>query len=281
MVAVPAIANGVVYIGSSDGAFSALDASTGAVRWQDQISGWQEAAPVVANGVVYVSTTSGLVALDASTGVLRWRPQPGSNPSFSSPVVANGVVYANSEVGQSVYALDAGTGAVRWQFTAPFPTAGEFPAAPAVEHGVVYAVFVHNGAFATPTSSLYALDTTTGAVRWSVHDRMNAYSAPAVADGVIYLSALGRAVIALDARTGAVRWHFSTDVAGGSVPTVANGVVYIGCSDGAVDALDAGTGTQRWRFQTDLAPPGRWLLPVVANGTVYVSSGTALYALTS
>ncbi len=280
----PAIANGVVYLGSNisptDGLFSALDASTGAVRWQVQISESQVATPVVANGVVYVGTTGGVVALDSRTGALRWHSQPGS-ASFSRPVVANGVVYADSEADQSVSALDASTGAVRWRFTAPFPTAGEFPAAPTVEQGVVYAVFVHNGAFASPTSSIYALDATTGAVRWSVHDSKNAYSTPAVADGVIYLSALGRAVMALDARTGAVRWRFSTDVASDAVPAVANGVVYAGFADGAVGALDAGTGAERWRFQTDRAPPGGWLLLVVANGTVYVSSGTSLYALSA
>src|SRR5262249_45190419 len=156
--------------------------------------------------------------------------------------------------------------------------------APAVEHGVVYVAFVRSGPFESPTSSIYALDATTGTVRWSMHDSMNAYSAPAVAEGVIYLSTLGRAVIALDASTGAVRWRFSTGAAaeapGDAVPAIANGVVYVGFSDGAVDALDAGTGAQHWRFQAGRAPGG-WLLPVVANGTVYVSSGTALYALTA
>lgn len=326
MVAAPAIANGVVYIGSSDGAFSALDArtgtvhwqvwpdgqvsgspaiadgvvyinstidppdsrlsaldaSTGAVRWQSQISSSQDAALMVANGVVYVGGHDGsLVALDSRTGALRWRSQSGSASyfAFSTPVVANGVVYADSEGDQSVYALDANSGAVRWRFTTPFPMSGEFPAAPAVEQGVVYAVFVHSGSFERPTSSIYALDAATGALRWSVHDSMNAYSAPAVADGVIYLSSVGRAVMALDASTGAVRWRLATDVAGGAVPAVANGVLYVGCSDGVVDVLDAVTGAQRWRFQTDSAAPGRWLAPVVANGTAYVSSGTSLYAL--
>jgi outer membrane protein assembly factor BamB len=141
-------------------------------------------------------------------------------------------------------------------------------------------VFAHKGPFANPTSSIYALDATTGAVRWSVYDGMNGYSAPAVADGVIYLSALLRAVTALDASTGAVRWHVATNVAGDAVPAVANGVVYVGFADGAVDALDAGTGARRWRFQTDRAW-GLLLSPVVANGAVYVSSGASLYALSA
>jgi outer membrane protein assembly factor BamB len=213
----PAIASGVVYIGSNDGLFSALDASTGAVRWQDQISVSEDASPVVANGAVYVGTTKGsLVALDSRTGALRWRSQPSSTSyfAFSTPVVANGVVYADSEGDQSVYALDTISGAVHWRFTAPFPTAGEFPAAPAVEQGVAYVVFVHSGAFANPTSSIYALDATTGAVRWHLYDSKNAYSAATVAEGVMYIGSTERAVDALDASTGVVRWRSSTDVAG-------------------------------------------------------------------
>jgi outer membrane protein assembly factor BamB len=75
-----------------------------------------------------------------------------------------------------------------------------------------------------------------------------------------------------------VRWRVSTVFAADSVPAIANRVVYVGFADGAVDALDAGTGAVRWRFQTDSAP-GTGLLPVVANGLVYVSSGPFLYAL--
>jgi outer membrane protein assembly factor BamB len=84
------------------------------------------------------------------------------------PSVADGVVYfgvQNDASRGSVYALDASTGAVQWRFTTPLPTAGEFPAAPAVEQGVVYVAFAHTVAFENPTSSIYALDATTGAGR--------------------------------------------------------------------------------------------------------------------
>jgi eukaryotic-like serine/threonine-protein kinase len=159
-----AVANGAVYIGSNDG-ISALDASTGAVRWRNQISAWGDASPVVANGVLYEGTTGGLVALDATTDALRWRSHS-SDPykpyfAFSTPVVANGVVYADSEADQSVYALDATTGTVRWQFTLP-PSDNEFPEAPAVEHGVVYVVSGRNAAFGSVHGSVYALDASTG-----------------------------------------------------------------------------------------------------------------------
>jgi len=193
--------------------------------------------------------------------------------------MANGMVYANSEGDQSVYALDANTGMVRWQFTgAQFGY--EFPEAPILEHGVVYVVFGRNQPFGSTHSSVYALDATTGAVRWSVHDSANAYSAPAVVDGVIYLGSTAGYVAALDATTGVARWRSSMDVAADSLPAVANGAVYVAASDGSVYALNAQTGAQRWRYQTDGAQ-GLQPSPVVANGAVYVSSSQFLYALTA
>jgi outer membrane protein assembly factor BamB len=281
----PAVVNGVVYVGSSDGIFSAQDASTGAVRWREQTSGSVNGSPAVANGVVYVGTGRSLVALDASTGALRWQFQSsGPDPSyfaFSTPVVANGVVYAASEGDQSLYALDGTTGTLRWQFTDSL-SGGEFPEAPAVEQGVVFVVLGRNETFGSVHGSIFALDASTGAVRWRVHDSTHTYSAPAVVDGVLYVGAYAGAttgsVAAFDASTGAVRWRFATDGAATSLPAVANGVIYVAISDGVVYALNAQTGAQHWRFQTDGAP-GMAPAPVVANGAVYVFSDQFLYAL--
>jgi outer membrane protein assembly factor BamB len=296
----PAIANGVVYIGSQDGSISALDASTGAVRWRVATSGRGVSSPAVANGAVYVGINGSLVALDASTGALRWQFPPKTSPSpttgaslgtvrpqvqpsgfpyfaFSTPVVANGVVYADSEGDQSVYALDATTGALRWQFLPP-PSDNGFPEAPAVERGVVYVVSGHNEPLGSAHGSIYALDATTGALRWRVHDSTHAYSAPAVADGVIYVSSTEGYVSALDAITGAVRWRFATNVAATQMPGVTNRVVCVAVYDGSIYALNAQTGAQRWRFQTDGAQ-GMAPSPVVADGVVYVNSSKFLYAL--
>src|SRR5262249_11227624 len=137
--------------------------------------------------------------------------------AFSSPVVANGVVYANSESDRSIYALDATTGAVHWRFTSP-PSDDEVPEAPAGGHGVVYVVFRHAEGCGLRHGSIDALDATTGAVRRHLHDSTQAYSAPAVVDGVIYVGSTAHHVSALDVATGAVRWRFQTDGAAESLP---------------------------------------------------------------
>jgi outer membrane protein assembly factor BamB len=52
----PAVANGVVYVGSDDGDFYAFDAKTGAALWSAATGGAVESSPAVANGVVYVGS---------------------------------------------------------------------------------------------------------------------------------------------------------------------------------------------------------------------------------
>ena len=106
-------------------------------------------SPAVANGVVYIGTqynasdptSSGwLLAINAANGQLLWKKQPDTSNAFpvitASPAVAGGVVYvgmtSNEEfaaanpyypccsVDGSVVALNATTGAKLWQtFTAP------------------------------------------------------------------------------------------------------------------------------------------------------------------
>ena len=101
----PAVANGVVYIGSDDGNLYALNASTGAKLWSYN-SGHllEKSSPAVANGVVYVgSSDDKIYALNASTGATLWSYNAGKT-LVSSPAVANGMVYVGSTDGE-VYAF--------------------------------------------------------------------------------------------------------------------------------------------------------------------------------
>jgi outer membrane protein assembly factor BamB len=93
VVSSPAVANGVVYVGSYDGNVYALQAKTGAKLWSYATDNSVDSSPAVANGAVYVgSWDHNVYALNASTGVKLWRYAT-SSAVESSPAVANGVVY--------------------------------------------------------------------------------------------------------------------------------------------------------------------------------------------
>jgi outer membrane protein assembly factor BamB len=78
-----------------DGNTYALNASTGALLWRYTTE--EFSSPAVANGVVYIgSGDNNVYALNASTGALLWKYTTGA-PVESSPAVANGVVYVGSD----------------------------------------------------------------------------------------------------------------------------------------------------------------------------------------
>jgi len=143
----PTVFNGVVYIGSTNGTFYALNATTGQVIWSDFIGyvpsftkgcmphGFVSTAtvaksPSTGNLAVYVAAPDGyLYAFDAKTGATVWRsviaiPSQTKEDYFnwSSPTVSAGKIYVgisshcSLDVGGNpqrggVLAFDQGTGA--------------------------------------------------------------------------------------------------------------------------------------------------------------------------
>jgi outer membrane protein assembly factor BamB len=133
VVSSPAVANGVVYVGSEDHNVYALNASTGAKLWSYTTGYYVDSSPAVVNGVVYVgSEDDNVYALNASTGAKLWSFTTGGMVD-SSPAVANGVVYVGSNDG-NVYALNASTGAKLWSYT----TGGFYASSPTIVGGAVY-----------------------------------------------------------------------------------------------------------------------------------------------
>jgi outer membrane protein assembly factor BamB len=106
VVANPAIVAGEVYIGSWDGFEYALNATTGHVKWKDNLGtdphgpstlGITSSATVSA-GVVYVGGgNSFLYAINATNGHILWKVLTGNNSrgfyNWGSPLVADGFIY--------------------------------------------------------------------------------------------------------------------------------------------------------------------------------------------
>lgn len=143
----PAVVDGVLYAGTPDAKFVALNAKTGATEWtfdlttvtgggeQFAANGVRDGAAVSGDKVYFGDSTGRVYALNRHTGELAWQTQVDDHPlanMTSSPVVYRGKVYigvSTSEGGAtrdpsypccthrgSVVRLDAGTGRVDWQF---------------------------------------------------------------------------------------------------------------------------------------------------------------------
>jgi hypothetical protein len=100
----PAVANGIVYVGSEDKNLYAIDAVTGKEKWRFTTGNHVFTSPAVANGIVYVgSEDKNLYAIDALTGKEKWRFAMGGWV-YSPPAVVNGIVYAGNSH-ESLYDL--------------------------------------------------------------------------------------------------------------------------------------------------------------------------------
>jgi len=118
--ATPAVVGGAVYFPDWAGYLYKLNASTGAVIWQTQISDYTgnpgqvaRTAPAVDGNTLYVGTQNTntanggqLISINATTGAANWVADISGGSSFAiatqSPIVSNGVVYegvASSEEG--------------------------------------------------------------------------------------------------------------------------------------------------------------------------------------
>lgn len=203
----------------------------------------------------------GAVAYFASGGSggsspsVKWKtPIPGVT---RPPRVADGVAYVSCHDG-GLLALDAGTGARKWTFTAP----SAFMVRAAAGQGLVY--------IADRNGTLYGLDTTIGAKRWSLSTGASVYGCdPVFAGGRVYVANLDGTLCAVNADSGALLWRSPVTDFSLNQPqplAVAGGTVYALGSDGSLHAFDASSGVKRWAGGTEFSNA-----PAVAGGSVYIA----------
>ncbi len=282
-----AIESGLVYVGSTDKNFYAVDQQTGALKWKFATEGPVVSSAAIAGGIVYFGSYDGkFYALDAATGQLKWKFETGGERRYagrhlhgllpagetmpdpwdyflSSPAVWNGGVYFGSGDG-NVYALDAASGILKWKFK----TGDVVHSSPAISGGTLYI-----GSWDT---YLYALDATSGKELWrfktgddaEIHNHVGIQASPAVADGTVYLGCRDSNVYAVDAKTGKQKWLYSTKGSWvNNSAAVYEGKVFFGTSlPGLLHAVDAKTGAEVFSLDTKFPV---FASIAIANGMLY------------
>jgi serine/threonine-protein kinase len=233
-------------------------------------------APVIDSGTVYVGSDDGNVyALDEKTGAKRWAFQTGARVQ-TSPAVAGGAVFViadNSSSGQStLFALDAATGKLRWNYSPRGVALNSSPPTVAGDR-----VFVGFG-----DRTVKAVDAASGAVLWSspVRFPFSPFNGLAYASGSVYALDAAGGLYRFDATTGDHRWDFQFDATAlRSAPLVAGSVVYVGLDDGMVAAVDVATGDRV--SATTVAAGGAGALAPAAGDVLiaqYVGDGGGVIA---
>ena len=279
----PIVHEGIVYIGSEDGYFYAIEEHTGKIHWKFKTGGAVHSSPAIFKNIVYIGSFDGyFYAINTKTGHLKWKFKTGGEhwsgeislwgmkPAdmymedlwdffLSSPVInpdkKNPGVFFGSSDG-NVYALNAFTGELKWKFK----TDGSIHCSPTLYKNNLYI-----GGW---DANLYAIDIETGKERWRFETGKQTgfkgiESTVAIADGMVYFGARDPFLFALNAETGKLIWKYDADHSWIiSSAVVANNVVYVGTSDTfLLVALDAKNGQELFKFK--------------ANGYVYSSPALA------
>jgi outer membrane protein assembly factor BamB len=249
VVSSPAVANGIVYVGSYDRYVYAINQPDGKKLWAFKTQARVTSSPAVYAGRVFIGSFDGnLYALDAKTGELRWKFAFAGEHRFTAPHL-HGSVPATEMMPD------------------PFDF---FLSSPSVVQDTVY---VGSG-----DSYVYALDAESGALRWKFKTGNVVHATPTVVNDTVYIGSWDSYFYALDAKTGAERWRFKTgedpdiynQVGIQSSAVVAGGLVFFGCRDANLYALNAATGEKVWSYAND----GSWVIstPIVKDGTVYFAT---------
>ncbi|HNX04671.1 MAG TPA: PQQ-binding-like beta-propeller repeat protein [Opitutales bacterium] len=209
----PAVANGLVYIGSGDGNLYALCARTGKEVWKFATGDVVHSSPALSGDTVYFgSFDAKLYALDAKSGAFKWSFQTGLDPQKhnkvgiqASPTLDGGNVYFGCR-DFNLYALDAATGEKKWAHSITWSNATA-----AVSRGRVY--------YGTSIPALFVgLDAVSGEETAKIPMPLMVFSSPAIVgdrayvgsfDGCLYEIDLGTGKVSSVYRTAASAAHYS------------------------------------------------------------------------
>jgi eukaryotic-like serine/threonine-protein kinase len=269
-----------------DAAHSGVYTSTGGggnlagMQWRFPTGGEVNGSPVITGNTVYAGSGDGkLYAIDLERGTERWSFDAGS-PIASSPAVADGVVFLATGDG-TLMAIRSGK--AKWRMTTgtavPWPWGHEsgdyYISSPVIAGERVI--------FGAGDGNVYALDRSTGVVRWKAPTGERIRATPAVSGKGVFVGTAGGKLYRFELATGKQQWVYATagaSLASGefgydrrtlqSSPAVANGVVYVGARDGQFYAVDVESGTLRWK--SDYGLP--WVIssPAVDGTHVYLAS---------
>ncbi|MBS3094430.1 PQQ-binding-like beta-propeller repeat protein, partial [Candidatus Pacearchaeota archaeon] len=125
---------GIVYIGSGDKNFYALNSTNGSQIWNYTTGEGIISSPAVSKEMVYFGSNDfNLYALNSTTGVQIWNYSTNGEVQGSPAVSSSGVLIVGSNDNKT-YALNATTGSLFWSYL----TNGNFQSSPAISNGLVY-----------------------------------------------------------------------------------------------------------------------------------------------
>jgi outer membrane protein assembly factor BamB len=264
----PAVADGVVYVGSWDHNLYAIDAKEGGFIWKYATEDVISSSPCAWNELVFVGSDDRLIyALNRETGRIVWSA-PTRGRVISSPRAAHGYVFVGSD-DHCLYNLEARTGRLVWKYQ----TDSYVRSSPAISEEFVY--------FGSDDTNVYAVEIRSNRLKWRYRTHRQVISSPVLYEGLLFFGSVDRTFYAVDAKAGWGVWQHRALNSIFSSPAVSEslGLVYFGAVDHFVYAIDHSRGPPPvWTFETGGKVSSS--SPAVTEEAVYVGSGDGyLYSL--
>ena len=206
----PVVANGTVYVASTDHWLYALDAKEWGYKWRFKAGGVIRYAPAVWNNRVYFSARDNHVyALNAETGEWLWEFRSDTWMD-SPPILSKGRLYIGAYT-KKIHVINATTGELESQ-----------PQGRVYIDGIEY---VCSQGQLRPISPQHNVDA------WRELTPLT-YSYPAIANGVVYIGARDNQIHALDLESREEIWSYPTKGFIDTAPAISDGVLYVTSDDG-------------------------------------------------
>lgn len=276
------VADDTVYVSLGFGVLTALQASTGAVRWTQQLDASGSGTPAVLGDLVYVTAGDNTGwAVNRKDGTVQWQvgATGDTNNVLGAPAPALTDDFAIFAFGSGeVQAVFRRGGFNRWDASVlgkrkgrALSNVSDVTAAPVVSGELVY--------LGNQSGSIAALDVASGARVWTARDGAIGPVWP-VGGSVFAVTDLNE-LVRLDAADGARVWGIElpnfvkrkplqqSRVVAHHGPIVAGGRVVIASGDGQLRSFDPTNGAL---VASVAIPGGATSAPVVAGRTLYVVS---------
>jgi outer membrane protein assembly factor BamB len=232
-----AVAGQVVYAGSMDEHFYAIDLASGKQRWKYK-GGPFKAPPAVRDGRVYVGDLDGyLHCVDAAKGEKKWTFEAGGEIGGVN-FHKDDILFASHDA--NLYCVSK-AGKENWKFRAE----GEVHGSVAVRDGKTFLVGCD--------SRLHVIDAATGKEVHTVELGGQTGGTAGVHGERLYVGTMSKEVKEIDWKKGEAGWTYNPGRnarAFFSSPAVNDSVVVIGSRDHRVHAIDRKKGTLLWTFPT-------------------------------
>jgi eukaryotic-like serine/threonine-protein kinase len=266
----PVIQNNILFAGSTDSAFYALDLLTGKKLWAFKTGGEIRSAATVDTNIYFVSSDGNLYCLN-ETGKLIWffktdgeKKYDFADYYYSSPILFNSVLYSGSGSGY-IYAVNSVNGEMKWKYK----TNNAVHSTPLVDSTGLYA-----GSF---DGCVYALNINDGSLKWKFKTAGHMYFPAGEVQGnpvsyknSVFIGARDYNYYAIDKEKGYCRWNKVFTKGWVLANTVKDNELFIAGADERILAcIDPESGKVKWIRDMEFLMFGN---PALYNSRLYIGT---------